>query len=102
MKKTIEEEITQFLDYWDFPKMQDFMRDIVPLMDLYDNENEDWVKNAVGEDNELNVTIVRSVYLISRIAEMHAGRLCYINASFKRLWERMEKIAQEQKTGEIE
>ena len=69
-----------------------FLRDIIPLFELYDVEDEnDWVKNAVGEEDERNVRLVRTVYLMSKIAEFHAGKLCSLKIHFKDLWQRMEK-----------
>jgi hypothetical protein len=91
-KKTLEQLINEFLDVWDCKQQIAFLRDIIPLFELYDVEDEDdWVKNAVGEEDERNVRLVRTVYLISRIAEFHAGKLCSIKMNFKDLWQKMEK-----------
>ncbi len=91
-KKSIEDEINAFLEKWDCKKLCDFLRDIIPLFELYDVEDEDdWVKEAVGEENERNVRLIRTVYLVSRIAAFHAGTLCCINVEFKDLWKRLEK-----------
>ena len=91
-KKTLEEEINEFLGYWDANKMCDFLRDVIPLFELYDLEDEgDWVTDAVGEEDERNVRLIRTVYLVSRIAEFHAGKLCEIKMTFKDLWKKMEK-----------
>ncbi len=90
-KKHLEQEINEFLEYWDCDQLTAFLRDIIPLFELYDVENEaDWVSDAVGEENERNVRLIRTVYLVSRIAETHAGRLCNIKIHFKDLWKRME------------
>lgn len=90
--KTIEEEIDQFLQEWDCDQQMDFLRDIIPLFELYDVEDEDdWVRDAVGAENERNVRLIRTVYLVSKIAEMHSRKLCWINVKFKNLWKRMEK-----------
>ena len=68
-KQTLEQEINEFLNYWDLKQMQDFFRDIIPLFDLYNipEEQEDWVEKAVGEDNVSNVRLIRTVYLLSLI-----------------------------------
>lgn len=69
------------------------MRDIIPLFELYDVEDEDdWVENAVGKENERNVRLVRTVYLVSRIAEFHAGKLCNLKIKFPNLHNKMEKL----------
>jgi len=90
-KKTLEQEINEFLEKWDRDQMCDFLRDIIPLFDLYDVENDhDWVKDAVGEDNATNIRLIRTVYLVSRIAEFHAGVLSTLKINFKDLYKRME------------
>ena len=92
IKKTLEQEINEFLGKWDADKMSSFLRDIIPLFELYDvEEDADWVKDAVGESNERNVRLIRTVYLVSRIAEFHAGALASIKMNFKDLYRRMEK-----------
>lgn len=91
-KKTLEQLINEFLEEWDCKHMIAFLRDIIPLFELYDVEDEDdWVKDAVGEEDERNVRLVRTVYLMSKIAEFHAGKLCSLKIGFKDLWQRMEK-----------
>ncbi len=93
-KKTMEQEINDFLESWDFRQQVAFLRDIIPLFELYDVEDEDdWVEKKVGgdEENVRTVRLIRTVYLVSRIAEFHAGKLCSINVNFKNLWKRMEK-----------
>jgi len=91
-KKTIEQEINEFLESWDCKQQIAFLRDIIPLFELYDVEDEDdWVKDAVGESNERNVRLIRTVYLVSIIAENHAGILCSIKMKFKNIFKRMQK-----------
>lgn len=91
LKKTNEDRINDFLTYWDCEKNTAFLRDIGPLLELYDvDESDDWVKNEVGEDNERNVRLVRTVYLMSRLADLHAGEFVAIKCQFKGLWKRLE------------
>lgn len=91
-KKTIEEEINAFLDFWNSDELAKFLNDIIPLIELYYTEVEgDWVAQAVGEENEHTIRLIRTVYLLSRIAEFHAGKLANTKINFKLLFERMEK-----------
>ena len=93
-KRTLEEEINDFLDKWDCKQQIAFLRDIIPLFELYDVEDEDeWVEKNVGgdEENVRTVRLIRTVYLVSRIAEFHAGKLCTLKIDFKDLYQRMEK-----------
>lgn len=94
-KKSLEDNVNDFIEMWGYKEQVAFLRDIIPLFDLYNVDDEDdWVRECVGEENELNVRLIRTVYLISKIAEFHAGRLCMINANFKNLWQKMENELQ--------
>src|SRR5579859_3373995 len=98
MRKTLEAEINEFLDKWDRDQMCAFLRDIIPLFDLYDvRDDSDWVRDAVGEDNLQNVRLIRTVYLVSRIAEFHAGVLSTIKINFKDLYKRLEEVTHEKR-----
>lgn len=91
-KKNLEQEINEFLDYFNCEKMIKFLKDIIPLFELYDVEDEDdWVKDAVGEEDERNVRLIRTVYLMSKIAENHSGSLAMIRSRFPNIWLKMEK-----------
>ena len=91
-KKTIEDEINEFLEDWDCKQMTSFLKETIPLFELYNVDIEDdWVEEAVGEDNVQNVRLIRTVYIMSRIAEFHAGRLCRIKMNHRDLWKKMEK-----------
>lgn len=89
---TIEQEINAFFESWDVQQLTDFMNDIIPLCDLYNvDEENDWVRDEVGEEDLVNVRLIRTVYLLSRIAELHSGKLCSMKIDFKNLYKRMEK-----------
>ncbi len=91
-KKTVEEEIDQFLTYFDGDKIIKFLYDVIPLFELYDVEDEDdWVRDAVGEEDERNVRIIRTVYIMSKIADNHAGILSTLRLNHPRLWKRMRE-----------
>lgn len=91
-QKTIEEEINAFLEVWDGAQLVSFLRSIIPLFELYDVEDEDdWVAKEVGEEFEANIRLIRTVYLLAKIADLHTGKLAIAKAQFKGLWQRMEK-----------
>ncbi len=75
-KKNLEQEINGFLEYWDCNTMCSFLRDIIHVFELYDVEDEnDWITEAVGEEEARTIRLIRTVYLISRIAEIHTSKL---------------------------
>lgn len=91
MKKSIQTEIEKAVDYWDVNKMIDLLNDLVEIYRLYDvEENDDWVKHKVGELDERNVRLIRTVYLVSKLAENHAGSLLSFRTKFPKLWKRIE------------
>lgn len=93
-KKTIEQQLADML--LDFPAddLTRFLKDIIPLFELYDVEDEsDWVEQEVGSEAVNNVRVLRTFYLISRIADFHSGMLVRIKMRHYGLWEKMEKAA---------
>jgi hypothetical protein len=94
-KYTLEEQINQFLHDFDAEDLCFFMKHVIPLFHLYniDDEN-DWVEAEVGADNAQSVRVVQTVYLISRIAEYHAGKFCRLKTTHKNLWRKLEKEAE--------
>jgi len=91
--QTIQEEINQFLEYWDLETLVSFLRDIIPLLELYEvEEGNDWVKDAIGDEDETTIRLIRTVYLVSKIAENHAGKLASLKINFKDIYRRMEKV----------
>jgi len=92
-KNNIEQQINSFLEIWDVDTMTSFIKHIISLCELYNvEEDDDWVKDAVGIDNERNVRLIRTVYIMSRIAEFYSGKLCNTKMQFKDLWKKMEKF----------
>lgn len=91
-KKTLEAEINEFLEVWNQEELLSFLTHIIPLVELFYTEEEgDWVAQIVGEENEQNIRFIRTVYLLSRIAELHAGKLASTKINFKNLYLRMER-----------
>lgn len=93
-KRTIQEDIHLFLEMWGYEDNVQFMRDIIPIFDLYNvDEESDWVREETGGDQEHvnNVRLIRTVYLMSKIAAHHAGSFCRLNIEFRDLWKRMDK-----------
>lgn len=91
-KKTLEEEINEFLDEFGFAQQNMLLHDLYDLFHIYDIDEKGNLKGIVEEDDDSTVRLCRIVYLLSRIAEFHAGKLVAIKIKFKDLWRRMEKI----------
>lgn len=94
-KKSLEDQLDEFLDIWDLDAQSNFFKDIFPVIELYnikEGEN-DWVEDLVGPEERDIIRLVRSAYLISKIAEYHSGKLAKTKARCPDLWKKMEKEA---------
>lgn len=102
-KKTIEQEINEFLEWWDYDQISEFFRYIEPLIELYDiTEDKDWVADKVGEEDTRNVRLISTVYIISKMCETFGGRFININTRFKGLHKRLEAqgvVVEKEKAG---
>lgn len=91
-KATLEDQINAFFEYWDCDKNMALLRDIEPLLRLYDvDEGDDWLKKEVGEEDERNVRLIKTAYLVSRLVDLHVSEFISIKYDFKDLWKRIEK-----------
>lgn len=94
MIKNIENEINDFVNEWDLRQMMKFVTDIAEIYHLYDCDDEqDWVKDEVGEENAVDVRLIRTVYLLSKLADEHSPKLATVKFKFNKLWKRLEKIS---------
>lgn len=95
-KKTMEDEINEFLQIWSVDDFMKFIEEIADVFSVYymqDNEFDTFKGKA--EEEIANLRVIKTVYLISRIAELYAGKLCITKMKLPRLYERMEQITKE-------
>ena len=91
-KQNIEDLLNSALDYWDSQKIVELLRDTAEFFYLYYTENDkDWVKEEIESEDDVNIRLIRTVYLISKLAENHTGALLSFKLKFPKLWEKMEK-----------
>ena len=86
----MEQLLEDAFNFWDIKKLTSLLADLMELYELYDVDKDNWLKDKVGEDNELNVRVVRTLYLISKLAEKHAGALLTFKTKFPKLCDKME------------
>lgn len=97
-KRTVEQKIEGFLQIWDQESMIGLLSELAELFVLYDiEEMDDWLQREVGEDDTRNVRLIRTVYLISRVSELYAGRMCRSKMEFKDLWKELKDVLPEDK-----
>lgn len=91
-KKDVKESISKALDFWTCSDQLGFMREVVPLFRLYDvDEENDWVEDIVGSEDLQNVRLMRTIFIISRIAEFHGTILFNFKLKFPNLYKEMEE-----------
>lgn len=96
MPKNVEQEINDFLEIWDCDQINLFFKNIIPLLNLYNvDEDKDWVKDIVGKEDLRNIRLIRTVYLLSIICENHSGKMAQVKIHYKDLYKRLEVIADE-------
>jgi len=96
-KKDIETQMVEFTKYFGSKKMVSFIEHLMPLMQVFHtNDQSDWVIDKVGVENERNVRLLVVAYIVSKMAENHAGTLVYINIHFKGLWKALEEEAEKE------
>lgn len=90
-KKDVKETINKALDFWTCSDQLKFMKEVVALFRLYDvDEENDWVEEIVGTEDLQNVRLMRTMIIISRIAEFHGTTLFNFKLHFPNLYKEME------------
>ena len=91
-KKDVKSQINEVLEVWDLEQQEKFIKDIVPILDLYYDIGKD-MELFDKEDEAVNaatVRLVRSAYLLSKIAENHSAKIATIKMVAPNLWKKME------------
>ena len=94
-KKSIEEQLNKFIQEFDFHFLSQIFNDLNEIFELYDvTEDNDWVEKQISEKDDLKtIRLIRTAYLLSKLAENHAGRLCTIKSQYPKLYQRLEKYS---------
>jgi len=107
-KKTLSEEIEEFIEVWDstaVTRMLSFIIELHKIFDVdvsdeiydkFDEEDDEQYQKRIGMiEEKQNNRLVNAAFLISWFAEFYAGKLVNTNVKFKGLWQRMEKLSNE-------
>lgn len=94
LNRTVEEEINAFLNVYGPETFKLFLKDVEPLYDLYNSvDDEEWIEECEGVAEINDIRLIRSVYLMSKVADLHALDLAKMKSNFRGLWIRMTKEA---------
>lgn len=94
-KKTVEEELNDFLDQWHAEDMIELFEEIIPLIVAYQISTNEEGELKLPEDfhsDKKGVMIAKTAYHMVRIAERFAGKLVGLKVQFKGLPKRMEEV----------
>ncbi len=92
-KKTLEQEINEFFDILGEKETLNLLAHMFFVFELYDvDEDNGWLAECIKEEDVHNVRMIRTVYLLSKIADLYAGKFCEIKTRFKGLWKRLEGV----------
>lgn len=110
-KKSLSEEIEEFIELWDAPAITKMLSYIIELHKIFDVDVEDEIYDKFDEEDEdqyqkridmieekQNKRLVEAAFLISWFSEFYSGKLAATNSKFKGLWERMKKVSEEMKS----
>jgi hypothetical protein len=87
-----EEEMGKVLGIYRCDQLISLFEDFFEIVKLYNvDETDDWVKDVVAEDDVRNVRLIRTVYLLSKLAHNHSDMLKRVKRVAPGLWQRMEK-----------
>jgi len=95
MAKDIQFQINEFLEVWNLEQQEKFLRDVIPIFEMYyqiDKEGDIFERAETAQD-AATVRLLRSVYLISKLAEYHAAKLATVRMQWPRLWKKMENAS---------
>lgn len=97
MPKNIDQELHEFLSEWDVKSFSAFLKDVMPITELYQLDDDDTLslqKYIDGDQEHVDTVImVRTAYLMSRFVDFHAGKLLSLRTSFRGFWKRLEESA---------
>lgn len=91
-KKTIQDEINEFLEIFGSSDLNSMFEDFCELFKLFDcDDKEDWLALKVGAENAREVRLIRTCYLISKIAENSASKLFKLKSKFPFFYRKLEE-----------
>jgi hypothetical protein len=92
-KKPIEQEINAFFEEFGREDMLELLKQMFHVFELYDvDEDNGWLKDCIANVDDIeNIRMIRTIYLLSKISDLYAGKLCLLKTKFKDLWRRMEE-----------
>lgn len=95
-KKSINDELNEFLELWDARSFVHFIELIGELYMLYDiDEEKDWLADKVNEEDIRGTRLARTFYVMSKLCDDFSGKIATTKVNFPKLWKRMEQISEE-------
>ncbi len=95
-KKSLEQQIDEIIGIFGIKEINTFFEDCYELLKLFDVEpGNDWVEIEVGKEDRDNVRLIRTAYILSRMAERHTGRLLLVKTACPLLYLKLNEFSEE-------
>lgn len=92
----LEKQINEVLNDWAYKPIISMIKDIAPIITLYAVESKEAIKlKKIDPSDQNNVRLIRTVYLLLKFAENHAGKLAMLKSKYPKLASEMEKYRTE-------
>ena len=88
----LNSDIEKILGIYRRDQLISFFYDTAEIIRLYNvTEDDDWVKDIVGEQDVRNVRLARTALLLSKLAHNHADLLKKVKRTAPGFWQRAER-----------
>ena len=88
----LNSDIEKILGVYRCDQLISFFYDTAEIIKLYNvTDEDDWVRDIVGEHDVKNVRMARTAFLLSRIAHNHADLLKKVKRIAPGFWQRAER-----------
>ncbi len=92
----LEKQINEVLNDWAYKPIISMIKDIAPIITLYAVESNEAIElKKIDPEDQNNVRLIRTVYLLLKFAENHAGKLAMLKSKYPKLASEMEKYRNE-------
>jgi hypothetical protein len=97
-QNTLENEIKSILGIYGANELISLIEDTYELFELYNiDEQDDWIREEVGEEKTRDIRLIRTAYLLSRLAEHHGEFLKKIVKHAPKFYIKAESLAKQEK-----
>lgn len=92
-EEELETKVARFFEKWSFDDLNDCARYFLEFLEIFQLDEEfDWDKEVLQDENNRNIKIIRCMYVMTKFADMYGSKLLATKLEFKSLWKKLEGI----------